>query len=74
MTGTLDSFAETPDRRWPGGPDLLSESLGAVRLNGSVFMNARFSDPFGIVDPQSHDERTPKSGQSAFIGDWRQSM
>lgn len=59
MTGTLDSFAETPGRRWPGGPDLLSEILRTVRLNGSVFMNARFSDPFGIVDPQSYDERTP---------------
>jgi hypothetical protein len=39
MTETPGSFAETPDRR-PPGPDVLSEMLKAVRLTGSVFLNA----------------------------------
>jgi AraC-like DNA-binding protein len=33
--------------------------LKAVRLTGSVFMNARFTTPFGVIDPSSYSERTP---------------
>lgn len=33
--------------------------LKAVRLTGSVFLNARFTAPFGVVDPTSYGERTP---------------
>ena len=36
MTGTPLSLAETPDRGGPGGPDLLSEMLAAVRLTGML--------------------------------------
>jgi len=53
------SFADTPDPRLPAGPDLLSEMLKSVRLTGSVFMNAYFTTPFGVVDPKSYEERTP---------------
>jgi AraC-like DNA-binding protein len=59
MTGTPLSLAETPDRGGPGGPDLLSEMLTAVRLTGSVFMHGRFRPPFGVIDPRSYDQRTP---------------
>lgn len=31
--------------------DLLSELLKGVRLSGSVFLNGRFSAPFGVVSP-----------------------
>ena len=53
------SFAETPDQRLPPGPDLLSEMLKSVRLTGSIFLNACFTAPFGVVDPKSYGERTP---------------
>jgi AraC-like DNA-binding protein len=53
------SFAETPDRRSVAGPDLLSEMLKSVRLTGAVFLNARFTAPWGVIDPKSYDERTP---------------
>jgi AraC-like DNA-binding protein len=43
MTATPRSLAEAPD--------LLSELLRDVRLHGSVFMNGRFSAPFGVVSP-----------------------
>jgi AraC-like DNA-binding protein len=58
MTETPRSFAEKPDRRL-GGPDLLSEMLKAVRLTGSIFLNACFTRPFGVIDAKSYDERTP---------------
>jgi AraC-like DNA-binding protein len=58
MTGTPRVFAETPDRA-SGGPDLLSEMLKAVRLTGSVFLNARFTAPFGLVSSKIYDDRTP---------------
>ena len=57
MTGTPSSLAETPDRS--AGPDLLSEMLRAVRLTGSVFLNARFTAPFGVLSPKIYDERSP---------------
>ncbi len=59
MTGTPRSYAETPANRHPPGPDLLSEMLSAVRLTGSVYLNARFSAPFGVVDPRTYGKRTP---------------
>src|SRR5205823_7080865 len=59
MTETPHSFAETPEHRWPPAPDLLSAMLKAVRLTGAVFLNARFTAPFGVIDPKSYGERTP---------------
>jgi AraC family transcriptional regulator, alkane utilization regulator len=47
MTGTPRSLADPPD--------LLSEILAAVRLRGSVFLNGRFSAPFGVVSPARWD-------------------
>jgi len=41
MTATPQSIADSPD--------LLSELLRAVRLTGSVFLNGRFSAPFGVI-------------------------
>jgi len=59
MTATPLSFAGTPDRRSPTGADLLSEVLKSVRLTGAVFLNARFTTPFGVMDPKSYAQRTP---------------
>ncbi len=39
--------------------DVLSETLRTVRLAGSVFLNARFTEPFGVVSPKQYDARTP---------------
>ncbi len=33
--------------------------LRALRLTGSVFLNARLTAPFGIISPKRFDERTP---------------
>lgn len=41
--------------------DVLTETLRAVRLTGSVFMNARFTAPFGIITPDHFDSGTPLS-------------
>ena len=60
MTETPPMTAGTPSMQ-DTGPDLLSEILRAVRLNGSVFLTARFSTPFGVVDPKVYDQRTPMS-------------
>src|SRR5688500_15831471 len=51
MTGTPQSLADPPD--------LLSELLRAVRLQGSVFLNGRFSEPFGVVSPARWDDGHP---------------
>lgn len=53
------SFAETPLCRSSSEPDLLSEMLKSVRLTASVFLSARFTAPFGVIDPKSYSERTP---------------
>jgi AraC family transcriptional regulator, alkane utilization regulator len=42
-----------------GGYDVLAETLRAVRLTGSVFLNARFSEPFGIISPDQFDANSP---------------
>ena len=42
-----------------GGYDILAETLRSIRLTGSVFLNARFSKPFGIVSPDKFDPTTP---------------
>lgn len=36
-------------------PDVLSEVLRAVRLSGSVFLDGRFTEPFGVISPQRWD-------------------
>ena len=33
--------------------------LRSVRLTGSVFLNARFSAPFGVISPEQFDAATP---------------
>ena len=57
MTGTTHSFAATPESGT--GPDILSDTLRAIRLSGSVFLNACFKTPFGIVTPRHFDPNTP---------------
>lgn len=58
MIETPSSFAETPGATRPGR-DVLVEMLRAVRLTGSVFLNASFSAPFGVVSPKRYDASTP---------------
>jgi len=55
------SFADTPGRSTAptAGPDVLSEMLHGVRLTGSVFLNARFTAPFGVFSPKRYDEALP---------------
>jgi AraC-like DNA-binding protein len=59
MIATPTSFAETPERSTSMEPDVLSEMLRAIRLNGSVFLNGRFTAPFGLVTPKHYDDRMP---------------
>ena len=58
MIGTPPSFAATPESDG-AGHDVLAEMLRAVRLTGSVYLNACFTAPFGIVSPKQFDEHTP---------------
>jgi AraC family transcriptional regulator, alkane utilization regulator len=58
MIGTPPLFAGTPEAA-RGNRDLLAETLRSVRLTGSVFLDGRFSAPFGIVTPKRFDERKP---------------
>jgi len=55
MIETPPSFAETPGR----SADVLSDMLGAIRLNGSVFLNSRFTAPFGVVTPDRYAADVP---------------
>lgn len=57
MAGTPDSLPETPPRA--AAPDLLTDVLRSIRLNGAVFLSACFTAPFGVRDPKSYAERTP---------------
>jgi AraC-like DNA-binding protein len=58
MSGRPRSFAGTPDLALGRG-DVLAETLRAMRLTGSVFLNARFTEPFGVVSPKRYDAGTP---------------
>ena len=58
MFGRPRSFAGTPDLALGQG-DVLAETLRALRLTGSVFLNARFTEPFGVVSPKQYDTGTP---------------
>lgn len=58
MIGTPPSFAGTPESA-RDDYDVLAEMLRAVRLTGSVFLNACFSTPFGVISPKQYDETTP---------------
>ena len=60
MPGTPPSFAGTP-KGSVADHDVLAEMLRAVRLNGSVFLNACFTEPFGILSPKRYDEAAPLS-------------
>ena len=55
MIETPPSFAIAPDK----GHDVLAESLRAVRLTGSVFLDACFTAPFGIISPKRFDANSP---------------
>src|SRR5436305_1246849 len=57
MIETPPSFAETPDR--PAGADVLSGMLRGIRLTASVFLNGRFTEPFGLVAPDRYDPGLP---------------
>jgi AraC family transcriptional regulator, alkane utilization regulator len=59
MTETPHSHAATPHPVRRAGPDLLSEMLKAVRLTGAVFLSARMTAPFGVIDPSAYGDRTP---------------
>jgi AraC family transcriptional regulator, alkane utilization regulator len=39
--------------------DILDEVLRTVRLTGSVFLNACFTAPFGVISPKQFGEGTP---------------
>jgi AraC-like DNA-binding protein len=58
MTETPPSFAGTPEGAH-GVHDVLADMLRAVRLTGSVFFNACFSAPFGVISPKQYDAGTP---------------
>jgi len=58
MTATPPSFAGTPEAGHDGR-DLLADMLRAVRLTGSAFLNARFTEPFGVLSPRRFDARKP---------------
>jgi AraC-like DNA-binding protein len=55
MIDTPPSFAATPE----SSHDVLAETLRAVRLTGSVFLDACFSSPFGIISPKRFDANSP---------------
>jgi AraC family transcriptional regulator, alkane utilization regulator len=58
MHGTVRPTAGDP--RTPHGDyDVLAETLRAVRLTGSVFLDACFTSPFGVVSPKRYDAGTP---------------
>jgi AraC-like DNA-binding protein len=58
MSGTPPLLIETPPA--PAGmPDVLSDMLQAMRLTGAVFLNARFTAPFGVVSPSRFDAGIP---------------
>jgi len=58
MIETPPSFADTPELA-NDSHDLLAEMLRALRLTGSVFLDACFTSPFGIISPKQYDEHTP---------------
>jgi AraC-like DNA-binding protein len=58
MTRTLPCFAGAPETACDTH-DILAEVLRAVRLTGSVFLNARFTAPFGVISPKRYGEGTP---------------
>ncbi len=58
MIETPPSFAGAPEVSGVGF-DVLTEMLRAVRLTGSVFLNARFTAPFGVISPRRFDARSP---------------
>jgi AraC-like DNA-binding protein len=55
MIETPPSFAAAPD----SNHDVLAEALRAVRLTGSVFLDACFTAPFGIISPKRFDANSP---------------
>lgn len=60
MTGTTRSFADPPFRAAPPpSQDVLSDVLRGVRLTGAVFLNGRFTEPFGVLTPKSFDASLP---------------
>lgn len=58
MTGPPPSFADRPEAAGVEH-DVLADMLRKLRLTGSVFLDARFSAPFGVVSPKRFDGRAP---------------
>src|SRR3712207_5404189 len=58
MNRTSTCFAGAPQTAYDTR-DTLADVLRAVRLTGSVFLNARFTAPFGVISPKRFDEGTP---------------
>jgi AraC-like DNA-binding protein len=57
MIETPHSLIQTPERT--ASVDVLSEMLRAVRLTGAVFLNGRFTTPFGLLAPNQYDASLP---------------
>jgi AraC family transcriptional regulator, alkane utilization regulator len=57
MSGTPPLLSETPPPT--GMPDVLSDMLQTMRLTGAVFLNARFTAPFGVISPSRFDAGIP---------------
>lgn len=58
MTETPRSYAGAPEGAHRDH-DVLAGMLRTLRLTGSVFLNARFTTPFGVVSPKRYDAGTP---------------
>lgn len=57
MAETQPSLTGTPEAA--RGSDVLADMLRSLRLTGSVFLDARFSTPFGVLSPRQWDASTP---------------
>ena len=58
MNQTSPFPAATPEAAYDTH-DIVAEVLRSVRLTGSVFLNACFTAPFGVISPKRFDEGTP---------------
>jgi AraC family transcriptional regulator, alkane utilization regulator len=58
MNQTSPFPAATPEAAYDTH-DILDEVLRSVRLTGSVFLNACFTAPFGVISPKQFGEGTP---------------
>jgi AraC-like DNA-binding protein len=66
MTATPAFGAETT-AAFAAGPDVLSELLKVVRLTGSVFINAVFTEPFGVISAKHDDPVAPLRRRTSIL-------